>query len=294
MKPTTAPSLAPVGFQFTDADIAATVDAWLADAATTEAQYGHPSTWDVSLVTNFRNLFRVGAGYRATAFNADISGWDTSSATRMNEMFSGNDAFDWDIGDWDVSNVEWCIGVFRNAASFNQDLSRWDLSQCKNTNGMFVGATSFNQDLSAWDVYNWPTTNLEWMFAFTAMDQDLGWRLRDDVSFTNIAVNAPCEATNCGVAYLLAPSPVPTAKQSPTVDDDGAVSHASITGFGLGLMIVVGVVALLSFVGYTLVRRARRSSTDAARMSCDVELKHAYGERESAFGSENPLPRASV
>ena len=69
MKPTTAPSLAPVGFQFTDADIAATVDAWLADAATTEAQYGHPSTWDVSLVTNFRNLFRVGAGYPATAFN---------------------------------------------------------------------------------------------------------------------------------------------------------------------------------------------------------------------------------
>ena len=54
-----APSLAPVGFQFTDADIAATVDAWLADAATTEAQYGHPSTWDVSRATDFDNLFRT-------------------------------------------------------------------------------------------------------------------------------------------------------------------------------------------------------------------------------------------
>ena len=64
----------------------------------------------------------------------------------------------------------------------------------------------------------------------------------------------------------------------------------SFTNASLWMMIVVGTVALLSFVVYALVRRARRSSTDAARMSCDVELKDAYGGRNSACGTENPLP----
>ena len=41
----------------------------------------------------------------ATAFNQDISGWDTSSVINMSWMFTAADSFNQDISAWDVSNV---------------------------------------------------------------------------------------------------------------------------------------------------------------------------------------------
>ena len=41
----------------------------------------------------------------ATAFNADISAWDTSSVTNMAGMFSGATSFNADISAWDTSSV---------------------------------------------------------------------------------------------------------------------------------------------------------------------------------------------
>lgn len=42
--------------------------------------------------------------FHSTAFDGDISGWDTSSATNMNAMFALNEEFDQTLH-WDVSNV---------------------------------------------------------------------------------------------------------------------------------------------------------------------------------------------
>ena len=41
----------------------------------------------------------------ASAFNGDISGWDTSNVTNMEYMFIDASVFNKDISGWDTSNV---------------------------------------------------------------------------------------------------------------------------------------------------------------------------------------------
>ena len=63
--------------------------------------------WDVSLVTDMMafddgNALGSGLFRDKWAFNADISGWDTSSVTDMGYMFIGASAFNADISEWDT------------------------------------------------------------------------------------------------------------------------------------------------------------------------------------------------
>ena len=44
---------------------------------------GDISKWDVSRVTNMDNMF-----YQASLFNADLSKWDVSRVTNMGRMFA--------------------------------------------------------------------------------------------------------------------------------------------------------------------------------------------------------------
>jgi len=39
------------------------------------------------------------------SYNEDLSGWDVSSATTMDQMFEEAEAFNADLSGWDVSNV---------------------------------------------------------------------------------------------------------------------------------------------------------------------------------------------
>ncbi|WP_371832636.1 BspA family leucine-rich repeat surface protein [Planktomarina sp.] len=100
-----------------------------------------------------------------------MSGWDTSAVTNMFGMFSGASAFNQDISQWQTSNVTdmfyvlWCLmpsikiqpmenlqcddmSMFYQA--FNQDISKWVTSKVTDMSGMFYGASAFNQDISNW------------------------------------------------------------------------------------------------------------------------------------------------
>jgi len=71
------------------------------------SQYGHISTWDVSGVTDilqlFENLVLTG--------DDDLSGWDTSNVTNMENMFMFSTGYEGHglkpnkFNTWDVSNV---------------------------------------------------------------------------------------------------------------------------------------------------------------------------------------------
>ena len=114
------------------------------------------SSWDVSDVTNMNQMFA-----ESFAFNQPIGFWDVSSVTDMNGMFFMASAFDQPIGDWDVSQVTDMTSMF-NEGSFNQPIDNWNVSSVTQMSSMFFFNTSFNQPLNSWDVSN--VTNMLGMF----------------------------------------------------------------------------------------------------------------------------------
>ena len=124
------------------------------------------SSWDVSNVTNMREMFD-----NATNFNQDIGSWDVSNVTNMNQMFNKATNFNQDIGGWDVSNVISMQQMFLEASSFNQDIGNWNVSNVDNMYQMFK-QTLFNQDIGNWDVSN-VVTMYEMFDDADAFNQDL-------------------------------------------------------------------------------------------------------------------------
>jgi surface protein len=90
----------------------------------------------------------------ASAFNQDISDWDTSKVTGMFSMFFGATSFNQDISDWDTSKVTGMAEMFRDATSFNQSLSSWNVSLVTSMENMLD-----NTDLSS---ANYAATLIGW------------------------------------------------------------------------------------------------------------------------------------
>ena len=115
--------------------------------------------WDVSLVTDTQGLFRDcptgdsscgGVVTNTSAFNADISAWDTSQVTDMGYMFYGAAVFNQPIGTWSTSKVTNMQRMFTLARVFNQDIGSWDTSQVTNMVQTFKYASAFDQDIGSW------------------------------------------------------------------------------------------------------------------------------------------------
>ncbi len=118
-------------------------------------------------VTNTMYMFRG-----ASIFNGDISGWNVSSVTTMDNMFLNTNLFNQNIGSWDVGNVTIMSEMFANAKAFNQNLT-WNVGKVTKMNAMFSGATVFNGDIKSWDVSK--VTDMSFMFANAkAFNQAIG------------------------------------------------------------------------------------------------------------------------
>jgi surface protein len=100
--------------------------------------------------TTVTNMFGVFAF--ATAFNQNISSWNTSNVLDMRGMFQSATAFNQNISSWNTSNVLDMLGMFQSATAFNQNISSWNTSNVLDMERMFSGASAFNQNLGAWQL----------------------------------------------------------------------------------------------------------------------------------------------
>ena len=92
--------------------------------------------------------------YNCSAFNQDISMWNTGNVTDMSYLFANTSAFNQPIDSWNVSVVSNMENMFSSAKAFNQPLDNWDVSSVVTTRSMFASSVAFNQDLPNWNVSN--------------------------------------------------------------------------------------------------------------------------------------------
>jgi surface protein len=165
------------------AELQTAVDAWIADESAALATYGDISGWDTSGITNMNNIFN-GAAF----FNADISSWNTSNVTSMSGMFTNAPAFNQDVSGWNVSSVTSMTAMFQNATSFNADISGWDVSSVTNMFRMFNGAYVFNQPIGLWGQKTINVTDTSHMFASArAFNQPIGdWNMQSVQKINNM------------------------------------------------------------------------------------------------------------
>ena len=94
-------------------------------------------------------------------FGNEILSWDFSNPnSRTDRMFQYASAFTADISGWDVSGVSRMDQMFDRATTFNRPIGSWDVSNVTNMVDMFSGASNFNQDLGAWNVNAWSTASI--------------------------------------------------------------------------------------------------------------------------------------
>ena len=128
------------------------------------------SSWQVSNVTKMDNMFNS-----TPVFNQNLGSWDVGRVTNMGGLFYGAQQFNNggspSINNWNTSRVLDMGSTFYAAQAFNQPIGNWDVSNVTNTGSMFT-FTSFNQPIANWNVGN--VTNMGSMFSYSSFNQYIG------------------------------------------------------------------------------------------------------------------------
>jgi len=151
------------------------VDLFTANRMSAIALHGDIGSWCTSLVESFHDLFM-----QKRLFNENLSCWDLSSATSLENTFWGARKFNGDVSAWDVSLVWNMFSTFTYADSFNRDISGWDVSSTISLDRTFREARKFNGDVSAWDVSLARNIYFTFGYAYDFNNDVSGW----DVSST--------------------------------------------------------------------------------------------------------------
>jgi surface protein len=152
---------------------------------------GDISHWDTSAVTNMDDLFR------STPFNQNIGAWNTAAVTSMQRVFMDARAFNQDIGSWDTSAVTNMHSLFRDT-SFNQNIGAWNTAAVTSMQSMFYGASAFNQYIGSWNTA--AVTSMHTMFfGASAFNQYIGsWNTGVVTSMSDLFRNASAFNQNIG------------------------------------------------------------------------------------------------
>tara|TARA_B100000900_G_scaffold415672_1_gene446530 strand:- start:1841 stop:5947 length:4107 start_codon:yes stop_codon:yes gene_type:complete len=119
-----------------------------------------------------------------------MKNWDVSGVTNMKELFKGRELFNEDLSNWNVSNVTNMEGLFSHCSLFNSNISSWNTKSCKNMSRMFYKADCFNCNIENWDVQE--VLSMENMFkhALSFQYSVRNWKVNDSCNVYNMFNNA--------------------------------------------------------------------------------------------------------
>ncbi|TYU72468.1 BspA family leucine-rich repeat surface protein [Listeria monocytogenes] len=105
--------------------------------------------------------------YNSVATSLDLSNFDTSNVSYMNEMFSRSAVTSLDLSNFDTSNVASMMNMFYGSAATSIDVSNFDTSKVTTMRNMFSGSAATSIDVSNFNTSN--VTTMYGMFSGSAV-----------------------------------------------------------------------------------------------------------------------------
>ncbi len=116
------------------------------------------SNFDTSKVTNMNNMF-----FRSQATTLDLGNFDTSNVTDMSYMFRENQAKVLDVSNFDTSKVTDMSSMFFGSQATTIDVSNFNTGNVTDMNNMFFYNYATTLDVSNFDTSK--VTNMSYMFS---------------------------------------------------------------------------------------------------------------------------------
>jgi surface protein len=233
----------------------------------------------------------------ATAFNQNISSWNTAAVTDMRYMFAGDSAFNQNISSWNTAAVTDMSIMFYNATAFNQNISSSNTAKVTDMSGMFDGATAFNNDGSPLATANggWNTakvTDMDYMFyGATAFNQNIS-------SWNTAAVTYMYWMFYGASAFNNDGSPLATATNgwNTAAVTDMSVMFYNATAFNqsLGTWVITGVTSMNSMFSSTPLSIANYDATLIGWASQRVQSGVALGASGLIYDSSATASRTTL